>query len=89
MSHKHERILTAIFTEPVSSNINWRNIESLLLWLGADVQPGHGSRFRVTLNGIEGTLSRPHHSSTASKQDIRHLRELLTAAGVGVQDAKR
>ncbi len=82
MSSKHERILASVFTEPVSGNIHWRDVESLLNWLGAEVQPGHGARFRVELNGVEGTLHRPHRSSAASKQDIRHLREFLTAAGV-------
>ncbi len=88
MSSKHERTLAAIFTEPVSGNIRWRDVESLLNWLGAQVQPGHGARFRVMLNNIEGTLHRPHRSSSASKQDIRHLREFLQAAGVGVSEQK-
>ncbi len=88
MSSKHERILSSVFTEPVSGNIRWRDVESLLNWLGADVQPGHGARFRVFLNGVEGTLHRPHRSSAASKQDIRHLREFLIAAGIGDPSSK-
>ncbi len=89
MSSKHERTLASVFTEPVSGNIHWRDIESLLNWLGADVQPGHGARFRIVLNGVEGTLHRPHRSSAASKQDIRHLREFLSSAGVGSSSGKR
>lgn len=82
MSKKHERVLNAILTEPASGNIHWREIESLLLHLGAKVEPGHGARMRIELNGIEGTLHRPHHSGVCSKHDIRHLRDFLVSAGV-------
>ncbi len=86
MSHKHERILGAIFKEPVSGNIHWRDVESLLRHLGAVVGPGHGARMRVVLNGVEGTLHRPHHGGVCTKHDIRHLREYLSAAGVNVSN---
>ena len=82
MSRKHDRILDAIFKEPVSGNIHWRDVESLLAHLGATVEPGHGARMRVVLNGVEGTLHRPHHSGVCGKQDIRHLREYLASAGI-------
>ena len=82
MSRKHDRILDAIFKEPVSGNIHWRDVESLLAHLGATVAPGHGARMRVVLNGVEGTLHRPHHSGVCGKQDIRHLREYLASAGI-------
>jgi hypothetical protein len=85
MSHKHNRVLSGIMQEPVSGNIHWREIESLLHHLGAEVEHGHGARMRVVLNGIEGTLRRPHHSGVCSKHDIRHLREYLISAGIGMQ----
>lgn len=82
MSHKHKRVLHAILREPVSGNIHWREIESLLHHLGAVLEPGHGARIRIELNGVEGTVRRPHHSGVCSKQDIRHLREFLVTAGI-------
>ena len=82
MSHKHQRVLAAIFQEPVSANIHWRDVESLLEHLGATIEPGHGARLRFVLKGVEGTLRRPHHSGVCSKHDIRHLREYLQAAGI-------
>ena len=39
MSHKHINLLRAIFHDPVSGNIHWREIESLLHHLGASVDP--------------------------------------------------
>jgi hypothetical protein len=83
MGQKYERILNAILQEPVSGNIHWREVESLLNHLGATIEPGHGARLKVELNGCEGTLHRPHHSGVCSKHDIRHLREYLVAAGFG------
>jgi len=82
MSQKYERILQSILQEPVSGNIHWREVESLLHHLGAVIEPGHGARLKVMLNGVEGTLHRPHHSGVCSKQDIRHLRDYLVRVGV-------
>ena len=82
MSQKYERILQSILQEPVSGNIHWREVESLLHHLGAVIEPGHGARLKVMLNGVEGTLHRPHHSGVCTKQDIRHLRDYLVRVGV-------
>ncbi len=84
MSHKHKRILKSIFTEPVSGNLHWREIESLLKHLGGEIQATHGARLTVLLNGVEGQLHRPHHNSSLSKHDVRHLREYLARAGVSL-----
>jgi hypothetical protein len=77
MSHKHENLLIAIFHDPISSNIQWREVESLLGHLGADVQSHSGTRLHVKLNGYEGTLHRPHGGNALGREDIRHLREFL------------
>lgn len=82
MSHKHTALIRAIFQDPVSANIHWREVESLLHHLGAEVEPAHGARFRVVLNRVEGFLHHPHNSNVCSKQDIKHLREYLGHAGV-------
>lgn len=83
MGQKYARLLRAILEEPVSGNIHWREIESLLQHLGARIEFGHGARMKVVLNGVEGTLHHPHHSGVCSKQDIRHLREYLLSVGIG------
>jgi hypothetical protein len=74
--------MAAILQDPISGNVHWREVESLLQHLGATIEPGHGARLRFVLNGVEGTLRRPHHSGVCSKHDIRHLREYLRAAGI-------
>lgn len=81
MSH-HLNLLRAIFQDPVSGNIHWREVESLLHHLGATVESAHGARFRVVLNKVEGFFHRPHNSNVCSKQDIKQLREYLSHAGI-------
>ncbi|MBS1191766.1 MAG: hypothetical protein H6R10_3558 [Rhodocyclaceae bacterium] len=84
MSHKHEALLRTIFQDPVSGNVHWREIESLLHHLGATVEPGHGARFRIVLNRVEGFIHHPHNSSTCTKNDIKQLREFLAHASVSL-----
>ena len=80
MSHKHANLLRSIFHDPISANIHWREIESLLNHLGAHIESLSGARIRVTLHGYEGILHRPHHGNTLGRQDIQHLREYLSHA---------
>ena len=80
MSRKHENLLRAIFQDPVGGNIQWREVESLLHHLGATTEPLAKARLRVKLNGIEGTLHRPHHGDALGRQDILHIREYLAHA---------
>ncbi len=82
MSQKHANLLHTVFHDPISGNIHWREVESLLHHLGAQVEPAHGARFRITLNSVEGFLHHPHHSNVLNREDVKHLRELLTRAGI-------
>jgi hypothetical protein len=82
MSHKHQSLLHTIFTDPISGNIHWREVESLLHHLDATVEPSQGARFRVVLNRREFFLHHPHHSNVCTKQEIKYLRECLASAGV-------
>jgi len=82
MSHKYERLLEGILQEPVSGNIHWREVESLLHHLGATIMPAHGARQHVILNKVEGHLHKPHHSGICTKQEVRHLREYLLSCGI-------
>jgi hypothetical protein len=82
MSHKHDNLIRAIFHDPISGNIQWREIESLLRHLGASVESLSGTRVRMKLNGHEGVLHRPHGGNTLGRQDVLHLREYLAHARV-------
>lgn len=87
MSHKHEQLLHTLLEGPASGNIHWREVESLLLHLGAKIEPAHGARFKVVLNGAEGFLHHPHHSSVLTRDHIKAVRDFLVRAGVSAPDA--
>ena len=82
MNKKQARVLSAIFDEPVGANIDWRDVESLLIALGAELTQGRGSRVRVALNGIRALFHEPHPEKDISKGMVRALRDFLTSAGV-------
>jgi hypothetical protein len=82
MSHKHAQLIRTIFHDPISANIHWREVESLLNHLGASVEPAHGARFHVKLNRAEAYLHHPHHSNALDRTAVKYLREFLAHAGV-------
>jgi len=82
MSHKHDNLIQAIFRDPISANMHWREVESLLHHLGAQFEPLTGARTRVTLNGYEDVLHRAHRGNTLGRQDVKTLREFLSRARV-------
>jgi hypothetical protein len=54
MTGKHRKTLEAIFTNPVSGNIEWSRIEALFVAVGCVVVEGSGSSvtFEKTGNGL-------------------------------------
>lgn len=82
MNQKHRRTLEAIFEDPVRSNIAWRDIESLLVALGAEISEGAGSRIRIALNGVRAVFHRPHPQKETDKGAVRSMRRFLVEAGV-------
>lgn len=79
---KHERVLRAVFAEPVGANVLWSDIESLLRPKGADITEGAGSRVRVALHGVRAVFHRPHPDKETNQGALRSVRRLLIAAGV-------
>jgi hypothetical protein len=82
MSRHHANLIRSIFHDPPSGNIHWRDIESLLKHVGAELEPISGARIRIKLNRMEGVLHRPHHSNVLDASSLVHLREFLARAGV-------
>jgi HicA toxin of bacterial toxin-antitoxin, len=63
-------------------HIDWHDVESLLLALGAELSEGRGSRLRVALNDVREVFHRPHPQNEAGKPMVRELRRFLIAAGI-------
>ena len=82
MNRKHQRTLEAVFSKPVQSNINWKDIESLFVALGAEISEGRGSRVRVLLKEEEAVFHRPHPQKETDKGSVISVRRFLENAGV-------
>ena len=82
LNSKQARTLAAIFSEPVPSNIRWKDIENLFTALGAQVTQGNGSRVRVALNGVKRVFHEPHPEKTTKKAAVKSIREFLVFAGI-------
>ena len=82
MSGKHQLTLEAIFAEPLRANVVWKQVESLLSGLGAEITEGRGSRVRIVLNGVRAVFHRPHPRKETDKGALRSMRRFLVEAGV-------
>jgi len=82
MNSKHRKTLKKIFTDPVSGNIEWRNIEALFLALGAVRTEKAGSAVSFVLNNIRVDFHRPHPDKEALRYRIKDARKFLEQAGI-------
>ncbi|HEY5817066.1 MAG TPA: type II toxin-antitoxin system HicA family toxin [Mesorhizobium sp.] len=82
MRGEHQEILRAVFADPVSGSIKWREIESMLAGLGATISEGRGSRVLVEFEDTHAVFHRPHPSPDTDKGAVKALRRFLTNAGV-------
>jgi hypothetical protein len=82
MNKKHQKTLTQIFQNPVLSNIAWKDIETMLNALGAEISEGNGSRVRIVLNGIRAVFHRPHPHKETDKGAVISMRRFLNEADI-------
>lgn len=82
MNAKQKHTLKLIFHDPVLSNIEWSDIESLFEALDATLKEGNGSRLRVILNDCKAVFHRPHPEKETDKGAVKSVRRFLENAGV-------
>ena len=75
MKRKHQKTLEAIFSHPVSANIKWHDIESLLTALDAELTEREGSRVEVFLFGEVRVFHRPHPRPDTDKGAVASIRQ--------------
>jgi intein-encoded DNA endonuclease-like protein len=85
LNSKQRKVLKLIFTNPVPADILWKDIESLLKALAAEVTQGQGSRVRVKLNGIRAVFHEPHPEKETDKGAVKSVREFLLKAGIKIE----
>ncbi|MDL2275544.1 type II toxin-antitoxin system HicA family toxin [Desulfosarcina sp. OttesenSCG-928-G10] len=82
MNSKHRKTLRLIFTDPVSGNIPFSDIEALLVAVGAELSTGRGSRIRFDYGEESVYFHRPHPEKEALRYRVRDAREFLIRIGV-------
>jgi hypothetical protein len=82
MNKRHRETLDKIFQVPVPATLEWWDVESLFLALGARTVEGRGSRVRFELNGVVATFHRPHPEKEAKPYQVRDARRFLEQAGI-------
>ena len=77
----HHRVtVEKIFQHPVSHNIQWHDVISLLESVG-QVSEGHDGRYKVTLGPETETLEKPS-GHDVNEQMVIDLRRMLKGAGI-------
>ncbi|HHJ19608.1 MAG TPA: type II toxin-antitoxin system HicA family toxin [Gammaproteobacteria bacterium] len=77
MKRKHQKTLELICSRPVSGNIKWRDIEGLLVELGAEISEREGSRVGIRLFGERKVFHRPHPTPNTDKGAVSAVRQWL------------
>ena len=77
MNSKHRKTLITVFSDPVSRNLEWRRIESLLLAVGCELIEGQGSRIAFKRGDLRADFHRPHPGKEAKPYQVRTAREFL------------
>ena len=74
--------MEAVFRDPVSAGIAWRDIEALLIAAGCEMSEGSGSRVRFRSGEAMATFHRPHPRKEAKPYQVRGARRFLGLLGV-------
>ena len=82
MKRQHQKTLNALYARLVSANIQWRDIEALLIELGAEISEREGSRVAVVLFDEVRVFHRPHPSPDTDKGAIASVRKWFEQHGV-------
>ena len=79
LSNRHRDTLERIFARPSSTNIEWRQVVSLLEAIGTVSHEPNG-KLRVSLGPETEVLSAPHGKDVGVQMAV-DLRRMLTRAG--------
>ena len=82
LKKKHQTTLNVIFAMPVQSGIAWKDIEALLVALGAEITEGSGSRVRIALKDRRAVFHRPHPRKETDKGAVVSMKRFLKEVGV-------
>lgn len=79
-NHKQISVLEKVFTQPVSHNLTWHDVTTLLDAVGT-LEEKHKGSWRTTIGGQMQVFD-PNHGKELSTQQVIDLGHILSAAGV-------
>ncbi len=80
MNHRHRKVLHQLFAHPISANIDFNDVQSVLRELGAELEDRAGARVAVTLKGHTVLFHHANHS--VPKEEVQQIRRFLVDCGV-------
>jgi hypothetical protein len=83
LDNHHRNTLRQIFGHPVSHNIEWHGVISLLEAIGS-VEKHHNGKLAVTV-GAQSAVFDPRAQKDVDEQTVIDLRQMLAAAGYGTE----
>ena len=82
MNSTQRKTLARVLADPVSGNIEWARIESMLRGAGCRVVEGTGSAVTFEFSGRKMTLHRPHPGKEALRYRVLAVREFTKRMGI-------
>jgi hypothetical protein len=80
LNHHHRDTLEKLFRHPLSGNVEWRQVLSLLEAVGTTTKEPNG-KVKVELGG-ETEVLQPPNGKDVDRQLVVDLRRMLTSAGL-------
>ena len=87
MNTHEQRIYDTVFQRPLTHNLGWRDVKSLMASIGT-VEAEHNGNAKVTLDGKTMTFHSPSDSDMMSTDQVMQLRHLLQGVGQGPPEAE-
>ncbi|MEK7802159.1 MAG: hypothetical protein AAB276_06875 [Pseudomonadota bacterium] len=81
MNHHHKKVLEALFAHPISANIDFKDVESALVELGAVIEDKGANKVSVSLAGRNILLHRPHQHALP-RDEVSQIRGFLVDCGI-------
>jgi hypothetical protein len=79
----HQRTYDAVFQHPISRNLQWRDVRSMLISL-SDASEEHSDHLKFTRNGHSLTIHPPKRKDFSDVQELMQVRHFLERSGTSI-----
>ena len=85
MNSKQDKTLKTILSQPTPKSLSWKEIESLLVNMGAEISSKGGSAITIKMGEYVEVVHRPHPEKEAKVYCVKKIKALLEKCGVKPQ----